>query len=239
MPGKPGQYVKCRHCSSDLHWRGTKPFKSRADAETPIDPLFIVAEEPKPPPVPSSNDAKLFPPGPFFSSVAWIERPPLSTEVKAAFENASSSRLVVKATEINAFDSEALAQHAGTIYLEGLTTITPEVAAALARRKGRLCLGLTTISPEVAKALVKHRGHLCLDVTTLPPAIAKAFPLAVAEVFTKHLGDMDFIGLRTISLDVAKALAKYEGKMYLVVLNTLTPNVAGALAKHRGGLSIH
>ena len=78
--------------------------------------------------------------------------------------------------------------------LPGLSTITPEVAQAFAKRKGRLYFGgLTTITPEVAEALAKHEGYLSLD------------------------------DLTTISPEVAEALAKHEGRLSLEGLTSLTP----------------
>ena len=35
LPGKPGQYVKCRHCGSDIVWRGGKTFKTNVQAAFP------------------------------------------------------------------------------------------------------------------------------------------------------------------------------------------------------------
>ena len=35
LPGKPGQYVKCRHCGSDIHWGDGKPYKTKFQAAQP------------------------------------------------------------------------------------------------------------------------------------------------------------------------------------------------------------
>ena len=35
LPGKPGQYVKCRHCGSDIVWRGGRTFKTNVQAAFP------------------------------------------------------------------------------------------------------------------------------------------------------------------------------------------------------------
>ena len=36
LSGKPGQYVKCRHCGSDIHWGDDgKPYKTRFQAAQP------------------------------------------------------------------------------------------------------------------------------------------------------------------------------------------------------------
>ncbi len=67
-------------------------------------------------------------------------------------------------------------QRGFTLFLDGLTTITPEVAEALAKYKYGLFLnGLTTITPEVAEALAKYEGeYLYLsDLTTITPEALK------------------------------------------------------------------
>jgi len=54
LPGQPGQYVKCRHCGSDIVWRDGRTFKTNVQASFPNP---IVREVPanlqpstKPPP---------------------------------------------------------------------------------------------------------------------------------------------------------------------------------------------
>lgn len=37
LPGKPGQYVVCINCSSDIHWGGEKPFKTPYEAKLERD----------------------------------------------------------------------------------------------------------------------------------------------------------------------------------------------------------
>lgn len=47
--------------------------------------------------------------------------------------------------------------------LDGLTTLSPEATAVLAKHEGRLNLsGLTTLSSEAATALAEHEGRLDL-----------------------------------------------------------------------------
>ena len=59
--------------------------------------------------------------------------------------------------------AKALAQHKGSLSLNGLTTLSVEAAKALAQHKGDLDLnGLTTLSVEVAMALALHNGSLGL-----------------------------------------------------------------------------
>ena len=58
-------------------------------------------------------------------------------------------------------------QKSGRLLLNGLKTISPEVAKALAQHKGWLSLnGLTTISDEAAAALGPHKHALHLDGLT-------------------------------------------------------------------------
>ena len=76
--------------------------------------------------------------------------------------------------------AEALAKLVGeflvdSLSLDGLTTITPDVAEALAKHESYLSLyGLTTITPEVAEALAKFKGELSLGgLTTISPETLK------------------------------------------------------------------
>ena len=140
--------------------------------------------------------------------------------------------------------------------LKGLTTLTPEVAEALAKHKGRLSLnGLTTLSPEVAEALATHNGELLLDgLTTLSPKVAdalakhngglflkglKTLSPEVAEALATHNAVLVLEGLTTLSIGVAKALAEHKGTLGLERLTTLSPEVAGALAEHGGELFLN
>ena len=70
-----------------------------------------------------------------------------------------------------------LARHEGDLSLDGLSTITPEVAHELANYDGEwLSLdGLTSISVEVARELAKHDGEwLSLDgLTSITEEVAR------------------------------------------------------------------
>lgn len=105
----------------------------------------------------------------------------------------------------------------------GITTITPEVAKALAKHEGELWFdGLTTITPEVAEALAKHKGGLALDgLTTLTPEIAAAL--------AKHNDHLRLNGLTTITQEVAEALAKHEYYLELLGLATLSRDALATL----------
>ena len=45
LSGKPGQYVKCRHCGSDIHWGDGKPYKTIKDATAAKKKVVPVFEE--------------------------------------------------------------------------------------------------------------------------------------------------------------------------------------------------
>ena len=139
----------------------------------------------------------------------------------------------------------------GYLSLDGLTTLTPNVANALARHKGRLSLnGLTEItsvplaeklaeqsdfvdlsnlveiSQEVASTLAKYEGDLFLDgLTTLSPNVANAL--------AQHKGWLSLNGLTTLTYDVAESLSRHQGELGLGV-TTLEPQIASLLAMHRG-----
>ena len=80
----------------------------------------------------------------------------------------------------------ALATHAGTLRLGGLSTLSVEVAEAFEKHDDLLILnGVTTLSPEVAEAVARHKGPLRFD------------------------------GLTPITLEVAAALAKHQDMVSL------------------------
>lgn len=92
--------------------------------------------------------------------------------------------------------------------LKDVTSITPPVAAALAKHKGDgLSLpDLKSLTPETAAALCTYRGELTLD------------------------------GLEQLSVETAQALAKHESRLSLKGISSLPDDAALALAEHNGGL---
>ena len=118
---------------------------------------------------------------------------------------------------------KAAKQHEGDLSLDGLSTLSAEVAEALARHKDDLYLGgLTTLSDDAAKALARHKGGLVLNgLTTLSDEAAKAL--------AQHKGWLDLNGLTTLSDEAAKAVAERKGELYLHGLTTLTDDGAKVL----------
>jgi hypothetical protein len=82
----------------------------------------------------------------------------------------------------------ALAGHQGVLVLNELTELSPEAAAALARRKGGSLIlnGLERLSPETAAALAAYDGEIALR------------------------------GLRDLSPEAATALAAHRGRLHLM-----------------------
>lgn len=83
--------------------------------------------------------------------------------------------------------AESLAAHQGVLVLNELTELSPEAAAALARRKGGSLIlnGLERLSPGTAAALAAYDGEIALR------------------------------GLRDLSPEAATALAAHRGRLHL------------------------
>jgi hypothetical protein len=121
-------------------------------------------------------------------------------------------------------------QKSGRLLLDGLKSLSAEVATELARHEGWLSLGgLTTISDEAAAALGQHKRALHLDGLTKLSAVE-------AAALAAHRGELSLNGLRAISDEAAKAIARHTGgRLFLKGLTTLSPGAAVALAQRRGG----
>lgn len=130
-----------------------------------------------------------------------------------------------------------------------ITTITLEQATALGKQRSGLqdcdlsLNGLTSVSVDVAKQLSRARGILSLDGLT-------SLSVDVAEVLARRSGGLSLNGIRMLSEAVARALGGREedrcwdddelcaeGSRQTLVLDGLTmlsPEVAGVLSKRTG-----
>ena len=117
--------------------------------------------------------------------------------------------------------------------------LSPEAAKSLAFRKGSLSLnGLATISDDVAKALTQYERRLELDVLDILP-LETAQELEQDEFFTL-LPELHLNGLLALSDESAKALAKHKGlRLHLDGLTMLSDNAAKAFARHRSELQLN
>ena len=134
--------------------------------------------------------------------------------------------------------ADALAEYEGwSLSLNGVTTLSDEAAKALAKCKGGLSLnGVTMLSDEAANALAQRDGYLSLHgLTTLTNAqLAAKLAPRLQQVKTLFLVKT-FKSLTTLSPEAAQALAQHgEGHLSLDGLTTLSDEVAKALARYKG-----
>ena len=142
---------------------------------------------------------------------------------------------LLKVTEISAEVAENLV----TPYLDtfltlpALKSIDAEAAVKLSVRRGYLRLwGVTSLTPEQAAALVGSPGQ-GLEVTgvrDITPEVARALVQGKRD----KLG----LGLTTLSTDIAEILAEFPGKLWFPRLETLSREAAAALAKHRKAIDL-
>jgi hypothetical protein len=116
--------------------------------------------------------------------------------------------------------------------LNGLTSLTEDLAAVLAKRGIRLELdGVTSLSPEIARKLSRKEpnvGWLLLNgLSSLTPDAAQA----LAEDARQGLS---LLGLARLAGDVAAALAHFRGYLNVHVSDAFSHEAALALAAFRG-----
>ena len=125
----------------------------------------------------------------------------------------------------------------GSLYLNGLSKLSPRAAAALARRKGEvnpyskrktndlILNGLTSISVETAKALAGYEGYLMLDgLARLPDDVAAALAKFKGE-------NLDLDGLQSISDKGLATLATSKAKGLSFDFKSISVTQAKILAK--------
>jgi len=126
----------------------------------------------------------------------------------------------------------------GTVALNQLKALSPEVAAVLARYDEELSLdGLETLSPEAAAALAKHKASARFGTADISlDGLTQLAPDTAAALAT-HQGALALKSLRTLdSLPLAQKLARQWGELQLNGLTTLTPEIAVVLATNEGVL---
>ena len=162
----------------------------------------------------------------------------LSAESAKALAGHKKSLSFPKLAGIAADAAQALARHeGGSLTLNGLPTVSPEVAKALVDYKGDLHLdGAKEVSADAAAVLAGRKGAIHLDGLTSLTSI----PLA------EKLGGQNFMRLQalaTISDDVARALfmspdAKKGVELYLG-LKELSLGTAKAMSERGRTVSAH
>jgi hypothetical protein len=159
---------------------------------------------------------------------------------------------------IDADAAEVMGQHRGVVILEGITTLSDKVAAALGKQISRLCLAdvctlsdnaieslsknlgdlelnsLVTISDRAAVALAKHRGTLCLGgVSVLSDAASESLSEHEGAVFLQSLTE---IPTKSLAAKLARDTSLLGPCLDGVV--SMSPDIADAISACNGGLSL-
>jgi hypothetical protein len=147
---------------------------------------------------------------------------------------------------------QLVAEHKGPLDLAGLSELPIDVAAVLAGYDGDLLLdGLLSLSPQAAEALASHAGSAgkAVDPEAIAARVSEAFEQGdlrlsrFEEIVTEFGGEgsipaLSLGGLIALKPDVAAALAGHTGDLRLDGLKSLSAEAAAALATHVGSLSL-
>ena len=231
IPGRPGQYVRCKHCAGSLLWADDTPFRSASDIHAHY------AARAKEEAARSRSEADL---------AAMLEadaRARLDRHAKhqrnrirrlsrlrrgfRRFMHGLGRRYRQATAPARGFLIHLFPGLAGTLdvdvaqvlitlhtaseplRLNAVTELSADVAAVLAQHRGDLHLGgLTRLSRDAAQALAAHRGVLHLD------------------------------GLQTLSEQSAKALATHFRSLSMTSLQPLPPTTAMVLSRYRGAIHV-
>jgi hypothetical protein len=121
--------------------------------------------------------------------------------------------------------AEALAAHPGKVLLYSLEKLdSVPLTQKLTRQWGELRLGVRELSPPIAAELAKHRGNE--EDKTRPGVIARRVDGAASILRLDNI--------TSLSPETAEALAAHEGVLVLNDLTSLPPDVAASLAKRTG-----
>ncbi len=182
--------------------------------------------------------------------------------------NGISLRGALMLSSLESLDAETAVVLAGydegPLFLDGLSTLSPEVARALKNFKGGprsfasfgRCLSLTgleTLAPEAASSLAAFPGEaLVLGVRELPEAAFRKLmrfqrrlylprlariPAGATDSLADYRGPgLSLLGLSTVSPEKARALAELGTKWNgrLPNLRNLTPETAAVLKEFKG-----
>jgi hypothetical protein len=130
-------------------------------------------------------------------------------------------------------EAEAFANYRGEVELDGLTDLSRSCAGKLGRHLGVLNLnGLKSLSDEVAFELANQMGPLRLNGV-------RELSTSSANAFGAHEGELSLGGLNLLTEEAATGLATNTGTLLLDGLKELAPSAAAALANHRGPLSLN
>lgn len=154
-------------------------------------------------------------------------------------------------TTLSAAAAEVFSQSHGSydLFLDGLTTLLPDLAKPLSRLGGELHLnGVKELSPEAAGHLKAGFTGVYLDgLVSLPPEVARMLirprtfndKEQYSDSFSEDRGYvLSLNGLSKISTQTAKWLANHRGDLHLDGLKELATVDAQLLALQQGELSL-
>jgi hypothetical protein len=154
--------------------------------------------------------------------------PDLATQVATTF--ATKFLFLDDVTELSPESAAALAGFPGTVSLDGLTKLSPELARALGDLRKRSLKGVTSLSPEAAAAVVEgfQGNDLTLNLTSLPADTAK-------ELAKGRYNSLFLDRLTELSDEAAAALGECSlTNLWLRRLTELSPGAAKGLAALKG-----
>jgi hypothetical protein len=213
IPGRPGQYIKCMHCSERLLWCDDKAFRNREDIEKYLLAVRLTEQQP----------SELGPWRRLAGMILFLWRSALASpsrclraaqafgtagwqKVTAASQNVCIFCAPARACSLGPSAASLLANYATKsrgLRLNRLAALDPETALILSTYPGDLYLnGITSLVPEVAKSLSQHRGVLSLN------GVAE-LSVAAAEQLIKHGGRIDMLELNP-SPSMARLLSRHH-----------------------------
>lgn len=119
-----------------------------------------------------------------------------------------------------------LIQYQGSLFLEGITTLSDRTIKILSQHKvlkkesenyfNGLFLGLTHLTDNASKYLSSYQGDLSLGIIHLSDNAAK--------YFSSHEGNLSFPNLETLSNSAAESLSQHAGELILPSLVNISEN---------------
>jgi len=179
--------------------------------------------------------AKLFLEDPESVDIRWATG--ISDEAAAILADYGGDLLLDGLESLSPTAASALANHQGYMLgLASLVSLTEETGAALGKYKGRMIAfrRLEELSPEVAKGLSAFAGDI-LEMDSLDSISDET-----AEALGASRSDcLSLDGLMYLSAGVARGLANFQGSyLYLNRIQSLCPEAMEALGKYNGCLGL-
>lgn len=136
--------------------------------------------------------------------------------------------------EMNPNVAAVLAQFRGEMLILGLRSLSPEVAATLAKSQAATVWlhSVTSVAPEAAEAIAKLPGHLVLS------GLVELDSVPLAEKLARRPGVLSLPYLKQITPEVAVALGKAPRGLTLGALADVSPEIQDKLAETVGALTM-